>query len=282
MISKVAGNYWRIGIVLVGAIFLSSCGPSLEDRLGELVRAKNTWVAAAKDSHYSYQLQLGENSAYTVSVDSPGTLREDWLEEPPCSDVGDCRVNPTMKELFQWILELTDTQLQSGGELRVVYDEKLGFPKEIFWDDRSGSHSAGRVLVSDVIFIETDLAKTCNQVRAITLMPMKGVGDDPVYMALIEQGASALPGLVSCIADQSVMPDPREAPVYLGTTVGDVAFWTFARIAEISIADFLPIEYEKKWEDNGVYAYFEYVATVENRLELQARVSSWLDENRQQ
>lgn len=265
--------------MLVCAFLLSSCGPSLDDRLGDLVRAKDTWVASAGDSHYSYQLQFGQSPPYTVSVASPGTLRDDWLENPPCSDIGVCRVNPTMRELFELVLELTDTQLQSGGELSVVYDEDLGFPKKIFWDDRSSFHSAGQVTVSDVVFIEADLAQACDQVRAITLMPMKGDGDDPAYLSLIERGAGALPDLVMCIADQSVMPDPREAPVYTRTTVGDVAFWTFARITGVRIEDFLPTEYKERWEVNGVYAYFEYVATPENRLALQARVSVWLDEN---
>lgn len=265
--------------MLAGALLLSSCAPSLEDRLGELVRAKDTWVASAGDSHYSYQLQFGQSSPYTVSVANPGTLRDDWLENPPCSDIGICRVNPTMRELFQLVLELTDTRLQSGGELSVVYDEDLGFPKQIFWDDHSGSHSAVGIAVSDVVFVEADLAEACDQVRAITLIPMKGDGDDPAYLALIEQEAGALLDLVRCIADQSVMPDPRQAPVYASTTVGDVAFWIFARIAGVSIEDFLPTEYKEKWEYNGVYAYFEYVATPENRLALQARVSTWLYAN---
>ena len=233
----------------------------------------------AADRDYSYQLQLGQNPPYTVSVVNPGILRDDWLENPPCSDIGVCRVNPTMRELFEFVLELTDTQLQSGGELSVVYDDKLGYPKHIFWDDKSGSHSAGQIAVSDVVFIESDMAEACDQVRAITLMPMKGDGDDPAYLALIERGADALPDLVKCIADQSVMPDPREAPVYTGTTVGDVAFWTFNRISGANIEEFLPPEYQEKWINNGVYAYFEYVANPENRLALQASVSIWLDAN---
>jgi len=272
----------RTKLMLVGAFLLSSCGPSLEDRLGELVRAKDTWAATAGDSHYSYQLQLGQNLPYTVPAANPGTLRDDWLENPPCSDLGVCRVNPTMRELFQLVLELTDTQLQSGGELSVVYDEDLGFPKRIFWDDYSGSHSQVRIAVSDVVLIEADLAEACDYVRTITLMPMKSDGDDPAYLALIERGADALQDLVRCISNQSVMPDPRQAPVYAGTTVGDVAFWTFARIADVSIEEFLPREYKEKWEANGVYAYFEYVANLENRLALQARVSTWLDTNEPQ
>ena len=81
-------------------------------------------------------------------------LRENWLEDPECSEVGECLVTPTMRELFQFVLELTNDQSRSGGELIVEYDEDREFPKRIFFDDHRGFHSALRVEVSDVVFAQ--------------------------------------------------------------------------------------------------------------------------------
>ena len=59
-----------------------------------------------------------------------------------------------MRELYQFILELTEEQFHSGGELVVVYDENIGFPSRIFFDDHQSVHSALSVEVSNVIFID--------------------------------------------------------------------------------------------------------------------------------
>ena len=53
---------------------MMACGPSLEDRLGELVVAKDTWAARAGDRHYTYNLTIGANASYAISVTNPGLL----------------------------------------------------------------------------------------------------------------------------------------------------------------------------------------------------------------
>ena len=138
----------------VTALMCMSCGPSLDDRVADLVEAKDVWLSVAGDRPYSYTLKFGQRSPYTVSVSDPGTLREDWLENRECSEFGDCRVTPTMRELFEFVLDLIDDQFQSGGELIVEYDDLKDFPKRIFFDDRRGSHSAFTVEVSDVVFTQ--------------------------------------------------------------------------------------------------------------------------------
>ena len=138
--------------ITFAALTCTSCGPSLEDRVDNVVAAKDVWLSMAGDRQYSYTIKLGQRSAYAVSVSNPGVLRDDWLEDPQCSDVGECLVTPTMAELFQLVLELTNDQFRSGGELIVEYDQYKGFPKRIFFDDHSGSHSAFSVEVSDVVF----------------------------------------------------------------------------------------------------------------------------------
>ena len=143
----------RTMCITVGALICTSCGPSLDDRVEDLVTAKNVWVSVAGDRPYSYTLKFGYRPPYTVSVSNPGTLCEDWLEDRECSDVDGCRVTPTMRELFQLILDQTGDQFQSGGELQVAYDERLGFPKYIYFNDRPGSHGYFLVKISNVEFV---------------------------------------------------------------------------------------------------------------------------------
>jgi len=138
--------------ITIAALICTSCEPSLEDRVEDLVAAKNIWVSVAGERPYSYILKFGKRGPYKVSVSNPGMLRENWLEERKCSEFGECRVTPTMKELFQFVLELTDDQFQSGGDLSVAYDEEKGFPKHIFFNDHRGFDTAFSVEVSDVVF----------------------------------------------------------------------------------------------------------------------------------
>lgn len=140
--------------ILLATLICASCGPSLEDRVEDLVAAKNVWVSVAGERQYSYTLKFGNREPYKVSVSNPGMLRENWLEEPGCSESGDCPVTPTMRELFQFVLELTEDQFESGGDLSVVYDETMGFPKRIFFDDRQGFHSAFTIEVLNVVFAQ--------------------------------------------------------------------------------------------------------------------------------
>ena len=57
-----------------------------------------------------------------------------------------------MRELFEFVLDLTETQFHSGGELVVEFDEKIGYPTLIHWDDHEGPHSAITIDVSNVAF----------------------------------------------------------------------------------------------------------------------------------
>ena len=59
-----------------------------------------------------------------------------------------------MRELFQFLLETIDKQRQSGGNLEIVYDETMGFPKRVFIDIDSGIHSAVSIEVWNVVFAE--------------------------------------------------------------------------------------------------------------------------------
>jgi hypothetical protein len=74
----------------------------------------------------------------------------------------------------------------------------------------------------------------------------------------------------------SPMSDPRKAPPYPNTTVGDIAFFLFLDITKENLINFLPDHVAKKYNKQGVYAYFEYSDKIENRIELQTKFITWL------
>ena len=143
-----------IRLVLALILICASCAPSVDDRIEELVTAKNLWVTVAGQRSYTYALRFGDNAPYTVSVSVPGTLREDWLLEPSCPESHNCRAEPTIPELFQLILDLNGEMFHEGGKLEVSYDETLGYPRRILWDDDSSIHSETLITVSEVVFSE--------------------------------------------------------------------------------------------------------------------------------
>ncbi len=145
----------RNAILLIAGCLLASCGAPrdpLEDRLGELVLAKDRWAEHAGERSYSYTLRRGESPPRTVVVTEPGLLRSDWMEHRSGSDGWTCSVNPTMRELFQFVLDVTGKQLTENIALEVEYDETLGYPKRIYVEDLDAHDAFGTILVSDVVF----------------------------------------------------------------------------------------------------------------------------------
>jgi len=142
-------KYWFTAALL----FCAACVPSLDARVDELVTAKNVWLSVAGERAYSYTISTKNYPPYTVSVSNPGTLRDDWLERMSCEGVLDCRPAPSMRELFEFVLSLIDKSLKSGGKLIVKYDDDLGYPSYIFFDNRRGLHSIISIEVSNVEFV---------------------------------------------------------------------------------------------------------------------------------
>ncbi len=145
----------RIAILFILGFLLASCGApedELEDRLGELVLAKNRWLEYAGDRPYSYTLQRGQSPPCTVVVTEPGLLRSDWMDYRSEGDGRTCRVDPTMRELFEFVLEMTGEQLAGNIAMDVEYDEKLGYPRRIFLEDLHAIDGSGAIVISDVVF----------------------------------------------------------------------------------------------------------------------------------
>jgi len=102
--------------------------------------------------------------------------------------------------------------------------------------------------------------------------------EDPVYNALVNEGEKVIPCLIEKITDTSVIADPRIAPHVQDFTVGDAAVWMLLHITktEWRPEEMFPNEYARLWKSEGVYAYFAYVESPENRKAFQNWWKQWI------
>lgn len=120
----------------------------------------------------------------------------------------------------------------------------------------------------------------CQRLPEMKTMPFKGEPiDDEVYNGLTALKDAAVPCLIGKITDSTKMNDPRQAPVYRDFRVGDAAFFVLLDITKVPFEQMLPAEVRSEMEDEGVYAYFEYIKKDENRKSLQAKWQAWYDQN---
>ena len=124
-----------------------------------------------------------------------------------------------------------------------------------------------------------DIQDLCNRVSEIKLLPIKQeFGSDATYTAFMEAGVGAVPCLIDKITDETPMADPRQAPKYNDTRVGDVAYFLIMDITQIGFVMLMPPEVQAKYPDQGVYAYFEFVEKPKNRKLLQENLRVWYRE----
>ena len=118
------------------------------------------------------------------------------------------------------------------------------------------------------------------KLEKIKIIPAKDeIVDDENYYGIMSQGNKILLCLAEQIKNSKVMNDPRQAPIYRGFTVGDLAFILFVDLAQLDFESLWPIEVQEKWKDQGVYAYFAYVKKPENRIELSKTCREWCEKN---
>lgn len=132
--------------------------------------------------------------------------------------------------------------------------------------------------------------KLCDKLADIEILPTKDPTiTDPIYEALIAKGDVAIPCLIEKITDKRKVPDPRySVPHWHSFAVGDTAVFILLDIIskddsnkwEKLMLDMLPPKYEKEWESNGIYAYFNCVYESKNRKKLQDWWKKWLNTNR--
>ena len=66
--------------------------------------------------------------------------------------------------------------------------------------------------------------------------------------------------------------------MYREFRVGDAAFFVLLDITKVPFEQMLPAEVKSELEDDGVYAYFEYIKKDENRKSLQGESQAWYDQ----
>jgi hypothetical protein len=98
---------------------------------------------------------------------------------------------------------------------------------------------------------------------------------DPVYGELRMMGDAVAPCLIAEVTNRARMKDPRQAPIYKPVLVGDVAFWVFLDITGMQLETALPQDIRKKFKNQGIYAYFDWIRRSGNREKLQANLSKW-------
>jgi hypothetical protein len=109
------------------------------------------------------------------------------------------------------------------------------------------------------------------------VLPFKGEEvDDTVYDGLKLLGGAATKCLIDKITDTRIMPDPRKAPKYTPVRVGDVAFWILVDLRKLPYDDMFPEAIRQRLKNEGVYAYFDFVKSRQNRRLLQQNVRSYL------
>lgn len=119
----------------------------------------------------------------------------------------------------------------------------------------------------------------CQKLLEMKTMPFKDEAiDDEVYNGLIALKDAAIPCLIGKVTDSTRMNDPRQAPVYRDFRVGDAAFFVLLDITKVPFEEMLPVEVRSELEDEGVYAYFEYINKDEHRKMLQAKWQAWYDQ----
>ena len=114
----------------------------------------------------------------------------------------------------------------------------------------------------------------CGRLATLQLLPFHATeqieDETHRYILSLEKHAREA-ALVRCIDDSTLMADPRKAPPYGGFVIGDLAVMLLSDSTGISFEELLPDEVKGKWDDQGVYAYFEYVFNDSNRAALKER-----------
>ena len=120
-----------------------------------------------------------------------------------------------------------------------------------------------------------DARRLCNRVAEIKTLPMKGdPGVDAAYDAIVGAGEAVVPCLIQKITDLTPMRDPR-CMFSERTTVGDISYFVLVDITKLDFVELLPADVQRKIQNNGVYAYHDYIRRKGARSRLQFKVREW-------
>lgn len=126
--------------------------------------------------------------------------------------------------------------------------------------------------------VTASVDQLCSRLKDIKTIPtFEPTPTDPIYEALVAKDEEAVPCLIAKITDITPIDDPRySVPHVQFYAVGDTAIFVLVEIVgkddkerEKLLVEMMPPRYQKEWETNGIYAYFNYVVYPEHRRELQ-------------
>ncbi len=125
-----------------------------------------------------------------------------------------------------------------------------------------------------------EVQQLCNRVAEIKVLPMKEErGVDSTYDAFMTAGVRVVPCLIEKVTDETPIKDPRQAPTYSDTRLGDIAVFLIGDITQLDFFTLLPLEVQAKVPNQGVYAYFAYVEKPKHRKTLQDNLRVWFKDN---
>ena len=135
-------------------VTLFSCSSSLDERMESLVNGKNLWQSTIGSSDYSFELQKrcycpNNGQVIRITVEDGAVADVAIVHDSAKHESGISEFRPTLRELFDLVLEYSERELASEGTLSVQYHQALGFPAIISWQGK-GPHTSFAWVVNDV------------------------------------------------------------------------------------------------------------------------------------
>ncbi len=124
-----------------------------------------------------------------------------------------------------------------------------------------------------------DEVKTpCPKVSSVQEIPFRDERSaDEVYNRLRYDDACEST-LHSSLTSLTPMPDPRQMPPEQRFVEGDTALFLLLARHQLDISQLLPVNQATNWERQRMMAYFNYVSSFKNRLQLIKNLNELLDE----
>ncbi|MDH3747349.1 MAG: DUF6174 domain-containing protein [Gammaproteobacteria bacterium] len=120
-----------------------------------LVNGKNLWLSEIAAGNYSFELRKDcfcsfDGQTIRVSVRDGIMTHAEIAPSNTGEEKGVSKFRPTMRELFELVLELSKREFASEGTLKVEYDQTLGYPASVSWNG-DGFDDFFLVTVSNVV-----------------------------------------------------------------------------------------------------------------------------------
>ena len=118
---------------------------------------------------------------------------------------------------------------------------------------------------------------SCPHVESIKTLPFRGErGVDPSYDRLRFDDACEVV-LIRSLDSVKKMADPRQMPPDQRFAVGDAALFVLLERRGLEVEAVVPAEVAERMRRQGIYAYFDYVATPGGRSAMVSRVKELID-----